>query len=451
MGSMNSLTRNLITGWSLGLPLLSPSPEQEAAFERHVALILARTGRFVMGWAVVMIFLFWPTDLLLLHRLPAALPSFVVLRGVLLITSLGVLLALWRRQEVPPRAQPFFVAPWIVSCAAMGCCLGTLGGLESPWFHFTYLCVTLTIFFPVRPVPRIAYAVLVAVALLVGYGLAQPGMLRSPFFAPTAGFLLFVVLGSVAFGQLLFLLTRSNFFQAQALKRSAAELSSQVVEQTRELRQLTAHLGEVLEAERAHISRELHDELGQELTAMRYELRFARQRFEQDPVSIRGNLANLEDLLLRTARTTRAIVTDLRPRILDDMGLCAAAEWLVERTGQRTGLPCVLRVEGHEPPGLPSEVATAAFRVLQEALTNAARHAAAGRLDVNLCFSAGEVEVLVHDDGIGIAPAEGRSTGMGLIGMRERARALGGQLVVAGEPGRGTQIRCRLPLVGVAP
>lgn len=445
------MIRSLAAGWSFGLLPLSLSPEQEAAFDRHVALILARTGRFAVVWAALMTVLFWPTDLVLFHRLPGARPAFATLRGVLLGTSIAVLAALWRRQEVSPRAQLLFAAPWIATCAPLAYCLGTLGGLETPWFHFTYLCVALTILFPVRPARRVLYAVGVAVALLLGCVTARPDVLRSPFLPTTLGFLLFIVIASVAFGQLLFLLTRSNFFQAQQVQRYATQLSVQVAEQTQELRQLAAHLGSVLEAERARIARELHDELGQELTAMRYELAFARQRFAQDPASIRANLANFEELLLRTARTTRTIVTDLRPRILDDLGLCAAAEWLVERTGARTGLPCFLRIEGQEPPALAGEVAIAAFRVLQESLTNAARHAAARRIDVVLCFLASEVAVTVRDDGIGIGAAAGRSGGMGLLGMRERARALGGRLTVAGGSERGTEVCCHLPLKAGTP
>lgn len=449
---MASVTRNFATGWSLGLQPFSPSQKEEVDLDRHIALILARTGRFSTGWAVIMLLLWWPTDLLVFHRLPAALPAFATLRAALLAACLLVVVGLWRREAVSPRAQLLFFAPWPLACLAMSYSLGTLGGLDTPWFHFTYLCVALTIFFPVRPLRRAAYAILVAASLILGHLAADPAMVRSPFLPATLGFLVFIVVGSVAFGQLLFLLTRSHFFQAQALRRNADDLSEQVAGQTRELRQLAQHLGRALEAERARISRELHDELGQELTALRYELRFARQRFEQDPASIRANLANLEELLSRTTVTSRGIVTDLRPRILDDLGLCAAAEWLAERTQERTGQPCTLRLEGKEPAGLDGEVSIAAFRVLQESLTNAARHASARRIEVSLSFQAGAVELSICDDGVGIGAADGHSSGMGLLGMRERARALGGTLRVLPREGGGTRVHCVLPVSqGAAP
>ena len=447
---MSSLTRNLATGWSFVLAPIAPTPERESAFDKHIAVILARNGRFATSWAMIMVLLFWPTDLLAFHRLPAAIPAFAMLRAALLAACVVVLLGLRGRTEVPIGLQPFLFAPWPIACAALAYCLMSLGGLETPWFHFAYLCVTLTIFFPVRPANRILYAVVVAGALFAGGLAARPGILRSPFLPTTLGFLIFIVIGSVAFGQLLFLLTRSNFFQAHALQHSAAVLSERVAEQTQELRQLAAYQERILEAERGRISRELHDELGQELTALRYELRFARQRFEREPASIRANLETLELLLGRTVLSARTIVTDLKPRILDDMGLGAAAEWLVESTSKRTELPCTLNISGREPEDLAYEVAIAAFRIMQESLTNAARHAAASRVAVSLCFLPGELELTVQDDGIGIAAQQGRSGGMGLLGMRERAHALGGTFALEGGPGRGTTIRCSLPLTKAA-
>ena len=220
---MASVIRNFATGWSLGLQPFSPSQQEEVDLDRHIALILARTGRFSTGWAVIMLLLWWPTDLLVFHRLPAALPAFAALRAALLAASLLVVVGLWRRESVSPRAQLLFFTPWPLACLAMSYSLGTLGGLDTPWFHFTYLCVALTIFFPVRPLRRAAYAILVAVSLILGHLAADPGMLRSPFLPATLGFLVFIVVGSVAFGQLLFLLTRSHFFQAQALRRAMSE------------------------------------------------------------------------------------------------------------------------------------------------------------------------------------------------------------------------------------
>lgn len=438
--------RDLSLESSFGIATPVTTTQEEQAFDHFIAVLLVRLGRFATGWVMIMTVLFWPTDLAAFRRLPEALPAFTALRCALLASSFGCMLAMQRTDLIPPRRELAFAAPWMLACGILAACLARLGGLETPWFHFTYLCVALTIFFPVRLPRRILYVGLVALALVVGALAARPSLPHSPFFITTLGFLMFVAIGSVAFGQLLFLLTRSNYFQQRALQGSATELSRQVAEQTRELRQLTTHLANALELERARISREVHDELGQELTAMRYELGFAQQRFERDPASIRGNLANLENILSRTARSTRAIVTDLRPRILDDLGLCAAAEWLVGRTIERTELPCSLRIDGTLPDELADEVGLAAFRVLQESLTNATRHAAATRIDVVMELTDAAIALTVRDDGRGMSTPSERSEGMGIVGMRERVRALGGELHIESASGRGTEVRCRLPL-----
>jgi signal transduction histidine kinase len=228
------------------------------------------------------------------------------------------------------------------------------------------------------------------------------------------------------------------------------QLEERVRAQIRELRLLAAHLERAREEERSRIARELHDELGQELTAMRYTLGFLKQRFERDPGSIRGNIDELESLLARTATTTRHLLSELRPRALDELGLDAGVAWLLEQTREKTGLRCELAASG-SMQGLDADVATAAYRILQESLTNVARHAGASRVDVELTLRDEELELVVRDDGIGVEGAKGAAAGagerrgMGLVGMRERADALGGELRIESRHGEGTTIRVRLP------
>src|SRR5262249_4013163 len=156
---------------------------------------------------------------------------------------------------------------------------------------------------------------------------------------------------------------------------------------------------------------------------LRYCLTFLRKRFEKDPASIRGNLDELESLLGRTAGTTRQILSDLRPRILDDLGLDAGVEWLLKRTEERAGLACRL-VTSCRKLDVDVDVSIAAFRILQESLTNVVKHAQATHVDVEVSVEGGELCMSIRDDGIGLP--EGRSSrvppspgkgGMGLIGM----------------------------------
>jgi len=214
-----------------------------------------------------------------------------------------------------------------------------------------------------------------------------------------------------------------------------------------QLRALAAHLQCVREEERARISRELHDDLGQMLTGIRLDLswlgrQLARSRSElvRALVEQTRSMVTLVDEAVETVRRT---ATDLRPQILDHLGLAAAIEWQAADFEKRTQIPCEVTARV-DPELLDPEVSTAVFRIVQEGLTNVARHADASRVRVSVHEQDGQLVVAVSDDGRGITEPE--RSGLGLLGMRERARLLGGDLSVLGTPGRGTTIAMRLPL-----
>ena len=225
--------------------------------------------------------------------------------------------------------------------------------------------------------------------------------------------------------------------KAAALERSQAEL-----------RALATHLQDVREEERTRLSREVHDVLGQQLTAIRLGAGWFGRRYAGDDV-VQEHLADLRATVDETIRHVRQIAADLRPGVLDDFGLASAVEWQAARFEERTGTACSLDVRGHAEP--PPEVATAAFRVLQEALTNVARHAGAGRVAVALGLGARSLRLVVSDDGRGFDAGQVERRSLGLVGMRERAGALGGHLSVRGVPGRGTVVECRLPFTAPPP
>jgi signal transduction histidine kinase len=161
-------------------------------------------------------------------------------------------------------------------------------------------------------------------------------------------------------------------------------------------------------------------------------------------------LDKMEAVLDRTVAATRRIAADLRPLMLDDLGLIPAIEWLAEDFTQRNGIPCALAFDDPEleVTGIHS---TAIFRIVQEALTNVARHAKAGRVELRIAHEHSHVRIHVRDDGVGFAPDAPRApNSRGLLGMRERAYLLGGTIGVESAPGRGTAIEVRLPLEPVA-
>lgn len=214
------------------------------------------------------------------------------------------------------------------------------------------------------------------------------------------------------------------------------------------LRALTQHLESVREEERVQVARDLHDELGSVLTALRIDI--AEVAAGQSSAERDRTLAVMASRVDQAIEVGRRVTARLRPGILDDLGLAAAVEWLCEDLEKRTGVRCQVFLP---ESGLDVEepVATAMFRILQEALTNVIRHAEAERVEVELQADGGRVSLTVADSGRGFDPDTGGRAGLGLLGMRERVRALDGSLDVESEPGRGTRIRVVLPMATKQP
>jgi PAS domain S-box-containing protein len=217
------------------------------------------------------------------------------------------------------------------------------------------------------------------------------------------------------------------------------------------LRALSMRLLEAQEQERRTIARELHDEIGQALTAVRIDLQTLEDTVDDAARPLVESALAVTRCLVTQARD---MSLDLRPSLLDDLGLTAALRWYLERHQQRLGGSATL-VDDLADLRLPAPLETACFRVAQDALTNVARHAGAQSVRVELRRVDGEVELTVRDDGTGfdVEAARRRAVSgqsMGLLGMEERVMLAGGRLVVDSHPGRGTEVRVRLPIAPTA-
>lgn len=212
-----------------------------------------------------------------------------------------------------------------------------------------------------------------------------------------------------------------------------------------QLRALAAHVESVREQERVRIAREIHDELGQSLTCMGMDLGFLDKQIDPDNKEAAARVAALVELVKDTIRCVRRISSELRPSILDDLGLGAAIEWLAHDFEGRTGIRC--SVEVPEDLSLPVDLATPLFRVCQEAVTNVTRHASASHVSIQLTCTGSEISLTINDDGRGITDEEIKRHGsLGLLGMKERVSILGGTLDVRGRAGEGTTVAIRIPL-----
>jgi PAS domain S-box-containing protein len=222
------------------------------------------------------------------------------------------------------------------------------------------------------------------------------------------------------------------------------------LEQSREeLRALAARLHSVREEERMRIARDIHDHLGQMLTVLGMNqsllIHSVREAAELDREVLATQLESMHELVGSLLSSVRRIVTELRPEVLDTLGLEAALEWQAAEFSRRTGIGCRVALPGGPVQAAP-ERATALFRICQEALSNVARHSGAGRVQVELWRDGASLVMSIADNGRGITPEEEGAPGsLGLLGMRERAAMLGGTAHVAAVPGGGTTVTVRLP------
>jgi signal transduction histidine kinase len=225
-----------------------------------------------------------------------------------------------------------------------------------------------------------------------------------------------------------------------------ARLFEQIRAGRERLRLLSGQLLRAQETERRSIARELHDEIGQALTALKINLQALQRGKATD---LKSRLDESLSIVDRTLQQVRDLSLDLRPSMLDDLGLQAALRWYLDRVGQRAGL-AVQFVAGVIDAPLPAELQTVCFRVAQEALTNVVRHAQASKVRVEMRLAGAELELLILDDGVGfdVRAAMSRATrggSLGLLGVRERVTLLGGRIALDSSD-KGTEVRVWLPL-----
>jgi signal transduction histidine kinase len=237
---------------------------------------------------------------------------------------------------------------------------------------------------------------------------------------------------------------------AAAARREGRLAEGKLRDSRERLRVLSKRLLEAQEQERRVLARGLHDDVGQALTAVKLSLQALRRDTGQSP-PLDEALAVVD----RAIQQIRSLSLDLRPSLLDDLGLVPALRWYLDRQSQLAGFATRLTANERTCQGAPQEVETTCYRIVQEALTNAARHAQATHIDVTLACADGRWELIVHDDGVGFdVPAARRraasGASLGLLSMEERATLAGGTLDITSKPGDGTTIRVQF-LISQAP
>jgi len=244
--------------------------------------------------------------------------------------------------------------------------------------------------------------------------------------------------------------------RVREITRENERLFAQLIAGEHRFRGLAKAVWKVQEEERRRLARELHDGLGQTLTALTHQLERLQQKLaESGAAELAERLADPVELARLALDESRELSRLLRPPVLDDLGLPAALSWLARTLEQRTGLAVALSLDGLDE-GLDPDLATLVFRLVQEALTNVLRHAGVARAEVAVRRAGGALELRVADAGGGFDAAaaladRGPATGSGLRGMRDRLELFGGRLDIASSPGQGTVVAARVPLEETPP
>lgn len=226
-------------------------------------------------------------------------------------------------------------------------------------------------------------------------------------------------------------------------KKAAEELLEQRNEQ---LSKLSEHLQQLREKERTDIAREIHDELGQQLTSLKMDASWFRNKTEKENPVLHEKAIGMIDSVNETIKTVRRIATELRPGILDDLGLVAALEWQMEEFNKKTKAKGKLEINCHQD-NFERNISTAFFRIFQESLTNIARHAQATEVITQLYEIDQHLILKIKDNGIGISKERlNNTTSLGLLGMKERANMLGGNLAIIGLSEGGTEVTLKIPI-----
>ena len=402
--------------------------EEQSAFDRWArpwtTLFFAA---LLLSYGGLVLLVLWPLDLIALDD-PAQRAAFAWLR--LGNASACALALLGLTTRVARRHVERYAGLTLLVITVLGATLAS--ALPHDPFYWPGMLAPLATAMLLVPLPhRAAWAIAIGLAHnLAWHARAPAAALLDPRTPATLGIYATAIVLALALGHALYLFAWRVF-------RDRRELAGFNTKLEDEVRRLARRVERLHEDERTRLASDLHDELGQSLTALRLEVALLPKRGQQ-PAADALN-AHLDELF----ESVRWLVSSLSPRALEERGLTAACEWLVDRFRMRTRLAIHARID-EPPPALgPSERLTV-FRVLQEALTNVARHAEAQRVDVALACSDERVELSIADDGTGFDPAAD-TEGHGLWAMRERARAIGAELAIDARA-RGTRVVLSIPI-----
>ncbi len=426
------------------------SDAEAVAFEQYrdelMRTVWPRIGLLLAAAALV----WWPMDWVVYANRPGIIADFARLRVT--VISINILAFFYANTNIAKRwTIPSISAFIILESFVAGYSIRKFGGLDGPWVHYFNIFPIVTILLLIKPWARVVVNFLMYGACLLGMLIGNWQGITHRDFPSTITFAIFIVLFSSFLGHLAYELFKSDFVLRRRLDAKhhelhelTQELESRVAAQTQELRRLARHNEQIREEERRAIAREIHDQLGQKLTAIRFGLFFTKNQVVQAPTVALRSIDEVLTLTSQTSETVRRLHTTLHPRVLEELGLFRALEWLVREMTKHSDVAIDFDFVG-EDDFLALEVAAAIFRCAQEGMTNVLKHAHAERAQLSLEKTEKRVYFRLKDNGDGPPPHTSHH-GLGLIGIRERAQALGGQASWTSSPEGGFSLSVEFPL-----
>ena len=413
--------------------------------ERAVALDYARTQihRFARGACILSLLglsLAWAFDGLALAAEPAIQDAYSRMRGVLIVIIV-FFLALHR-----PLARFAFVADSVLVLLVLFSVSWSLSplGLDQPHLHTTYWLLFATVIGLVGLRKRVVSCALAALAFWAGIFLTRPELIEHPDHGLVLASIGGVSVIAWVLGHYLFSMLLNLFVARQRLANTADLLKGQVEQVVDELQALTYNADALREEERRWMAHEVHDELGQQLTALRFAVAAGASAVTSDMTSAPAILEDLESRLTLTSSIMRRLIRRLRPVALEEFGLEGALKWLVDDVGRHEGLSTEVQID-EACDTLEPDIALMLFRATQEALTNIVKHADASHVRVGLSPATdGTWTLRITDDGVGLSLPPGRRGGLGMAGVRMRAHACGASVQWKAGPRGGTEMILKL-------
>ena len=426
----------------------APNAAARKAFAEHTRQQTVVYFRWLGLAIAAAALLWWPTDWVVYADEPKTRWAMGVFRVTLIVVTVGLAYTLpyinWFRQ----RAQQVAVACTLLDLSFAGWMAAEAGHGDPFWLTFGYAAPLFAVLL-LLPLRGRAVATLSSVGAFYIAWLAHPGTtIDAPNAVAVLSFMVFCALISIGIGHSLYVLLRRDFHLRRQVERQRASLSkladhleSRVAEQMRSLQKMHHRAQHIRAEQRVELARDLHDGLGQELTSLRLLVGIGHHLGpEEDTAEL---LAELDGQVARVQQSLRRVLRALRPQQLDELGLPEALSELAGQLARRSGLAITLTRSDDLPEILPTDLSVTLYRIAQEGLNNALRHARARKVTLRLETGPGTLILRVQDDGIGI-PTARLLTGMGTLGIVERAEALGGE--VRWHQQDGTCLTVTLPL-----